>query len=125
VWAANSGAVYLSTCNTSADMYWLVEEFYSYNADWWRLRNCQTKRCLLVRGDLDDAKAVTYTCGQWAKQVWWFEVAGTGVGVHKVWNQNSGKCLVGRATQYSPQQCTCGSLADQLWDSSSGNGHFV
>ncbi|MGV9536274.1 RICIN domain-containing protein [Streptosporangium sandarakinum] len=92
------------------------------------VRNANSGKCLLVRGDADGAKAVQSSCADYPDQKWRFipEDADSEYKSYRLVNANSGKCLLVRGPEGSPAlQSSCGDYDDQVWEvMSARNGYF-
>ncbi|MFF0248082.1 RICIN domain-containing protein [Streptosporangium sandarakinum] len=92
------------------------------------VRNANSGKCLLVRGDADGAKAVQSSCADYPDQKWRFipEDADSEYKSYRLVNANSGKCLLVRGPEGSPAlQSSCGDYDDQIWEvMSARNGYF-
>ncbi|MET9065208.1 RICIN domain-containing protein [Streptosporangium sandarakinum] len=92
------------------------------------VRNANSGKCLLVRGDADGAKAVQSSCADYPDQKWRFilEDADSEYKRYRLVNANSGKCLLVRGPEGAPAlQSACGDYDDQVWEvMSARNGYF-
>ncbi|MEU6744064.1 RICIN domain-containing protein [Streptosporangium sandarakinum] len=92
------------------------------------IRNANSGKCLLVRGDADGAKAAQSSCADYPDQKWRFipEDADSEYKSYRLVNANSGKCLLVRGPEGSPAlQSTCGDYDDQIWEVMfARNGYF-
>ncbi|WP_229811119.1 RICIN domain-containing protein [Streptosporangium pseudovulgare] len=92
------------------------------------VRNANSGKCLLVRGDADGAKAAQSSCSDYPDQKWRFilEDADSEYKRYRLVNANSGKCLLVRGPEGSPAlQSACGDYDDQVWEVMfARNGYF-
>ncbi|MEU9831637.1 RICIN domain-containing protein [Streptosporangium sp. NPDC048047] len=92
------------------------------------VRNANSGKCLLVRGDADGAKAAQSSCADYPDQKWRFmlEDADSRYKRYRLVNANSGKCLLVRGPENTPAlQSACGDYDDQIWEVVfARNGYF-